>query len=347
MLIVPEDEEGSLRGDGGVSDGSPTPASVTFDKTRRARRTAMGACLIVLVAAVTTAVVEQGRNAGGERTSVEEPEPVPAQAQAAPLSAGCPPFPAFPDKSCTGVPAGMPLAHYSGGPVTRDGSVISGVRITSRIEVRANRTTFRNCEIAPDEAIAIAVAEGFNDLTIENCTIRAGGVIPPAERFTLRRVKVEPSGYRPDGIVVGFSSIGHVGRDVLIEDSYISGLTPEVGDHADGVQAWGFDRVSNVVIRHNYIDAGNYGHAPAVPNAALFLADATYENVTVEFNYLAGGGLHVLQLYSNQPTAGHVVRHNRWARGGAPARLLRMTMTEWSDNAYADNLEVIAPPLSG
>lgn len=270
---------------------------------------------------------------------------------------GCPAFPAFPDKVCTGVPAGTALTDYRAGDVVTDNAVISGVRITKRVTVRANNVTFRDCLIHPTEAIFIAVDRGFNGLTIENCTIKAGGLIAPFSGLTLRRVLVDqdPGAYRPDGIVVGYSSIGNSGENILIEDSYISGQWGEGGsdpDHPDGIQFWGFGTVSNVTIRHNYIDSANLNPDPTAVRvgACAFLADGSYRNVTFEYNYCvksAGrGGYFHLRLASDQPTSGHVIRGNRFANRGStsPVDLFRATPAVWSDNRYADNGELIPQP---
>ena len=267
---------------------------------------------------------------------------------------GCPAFPAFPNKTCTGVPAGTTLSTYGGGPVTQDRAVIQNVRITGTVDVRANDVTFRNCWIASTDTLAIAVEQGYNGLTLENCTIKSGGLIAPFSGLTFRRVLVDPDpgAYRPDGIVVGFSSIGQNGQNILIEDSYIS---PQWGgggpdpDHTDGIQFWGFGTVSNVTIRHNYIDATNANPDPTAVRvgACAFLADATYVNVTFEYNLCtnsAGGYFH-LRLLSNTWTSGHVIRGNRFAnRSTVAVDLFRTSPAVWQDNRWADNGDLISQP---
>lgn len=263
---------------------------------------------------------------------------------------GCPAFPAFPNKSCTGVPAGTALTTYSGGEVTQDNAVIANVRITSTITVRANNVTFRNCLIVPSGPIAIAVERGFNGLTLENCTFKTGGFIAPFSGLTLRRILVDPDpgAYRPDGIVVGFSSIGHNGQNILIEESFVSPQWGDEDDHPDGIQFWGFGTVSNVVLRHNYIDSTNANPLGQAGGAGAFFADATYENVTIENNYftnLQGDSYIHLRLLSNEPTYGHVIRGNRFDGHGVPVDLFRMTPSVWDDNRFAETGKVIPQPV--
>ena len=149
--------------------------------------------------------------------------------------------------------------------------------------------------------------------------------------------------------MIGFSSIGHNGQNVLIEDSYISPQWGEPGDHTDGIQFWGFGTVTNVTLRHNYIDSTNANPDPDAVKvgACAFLADGSYVNVTFEYNYCtnSSGGYFHLRLASNDPTSGHIIRGNRFAnRATTPVDLFRATPSVWSDNRYADNGELIAQP---
>lgn len=76
-----------------------------------------------------------------------------------------------------------------------------------------------------------------------------------------------------------------LGDNVTLQDSWIHGLTPSAGAHADGGQMQ--SGVVNLVVRHNRIDVGAAG------NAALFLAPdlgpSTNGPVTVADNILGGG----------------------------------------------------------
>lgn len=272
-----------------------------------------------------------------------------------PPGGGCPAFPQFPNKSCTGVPAGTSLTTHPGGPITQDNAVISNVRITSRINVFANNVTFRNCLISVGP-IAIGVEPGYNGLTLENCTFKSGSIIAPKSGLTMRRVLVDPDvgAYRPDGIVVGFSSVGHNGQNVLIEDSYIGPQWGDGGsdpDHTDAIQMWGFGTISNVVIRHNYIDSTNISSDPTAVKvgACAFLADGSYEAVTFEYNFCTRtndqGGYFHLRLCSNTPTSGHIIRGNRFGQRGSvtPVDLFRSTPSVWSDNRYTDGTLIPQP----
>jgi len=268
-----------------------------------------------------------------------------------PGSGGCAPFPAFPDKQCTGVAAGSSLSPYQGGVVTTRGTVIADVVINSRVTVAADDVTFRNCLIDSADAIAIAVTPGFRGLTIENCTFKAGSMIGPGAGLTIRRVLVDPDPgrYRPDGLVVGFTQVGGSGQDILIEDSYISPQWADAGDHPDAIQFWGFGTVANVTIRHNLIDSTNANPAGQAGGAGVFMADGSYENVVVEENLFRSSqsGYFHLRLASDRPTAGHVVRSNRFDRSRTPADLFRMTPATWDDNRYLDGQLVPMPAVRG
>lgn len=267
-----------------------------------------------------------------------------------PRAAGdCPAFPAFPDKVCTGVPAGTALTTLSASEIRADNTVIENVRLSKRLTMYANNVTLRNCLVDVGDPIAVAVAPGYNGLTLENCTIKRGSFLAPKYGFTLRQVLVDPDPgvYRPDGIVIAYSSIGGSGGDVLIEDSYIAPQWGDSVDHPDGIQFWGFGTVSNVVLRHNYIDSTNANPDGQRGGAGAFFADGTYENVTAEYNYftnLQGSTYFNLRLLSDNPTSGHIVRGNRFDHRGVPIDLFRMTPKIFEDNRYADTGELIPQP---
>lgn len=274
-----------------------------------------------------------------------------------PPGGGCPAFPLFPNKTCTGVPAGTTLTTHPGGIISQDNAVISNVRITSRISVYANNVTFRNCLISVGP-IAIGVEAGYNGLTLENCTFKSGSLIAPKSGLTLRRVLVDPDpgAYRPDGIVIAYSGIGHNGQNVLIEDSYIGPQWGDGGsdpDHTDAIQMWGFGTISNVIMRHNYIDSTNLSTDPTAVKvgACAFLADGTYQSVTFEYNFCTRsndqGGYFHLRLASNDPTGGHIIRGNRFGQKGTtqPVDLFRATPSVWSDNRYTDGTLINQPAV--
>lgn len=348
--VISDDVQWKFAIDFQTSGGTSVPTVLPTTTTRPATPTTTvpGATTTTRPSTATTMTPTTTTTTRVTTTTTTPPAPPPPGG-----SGACPAFPAFPNKTCTGVPSGTVLSDFSG-LVTQDNAVITNVRITSRITVQANNVTFRNCYIAPTEPIAIEVVQGKNGLTLENCTFKAGSLIAPFSGLTLRRVLVapDPGAYRPDGIVVGFSSIGHNGQNVLIEDSYISPQWGDGGadpDHTDGVQFWGFGTVSNVTIRHNYIDSTNLNPDPTAVHvgACAFLADATYVNVTFEYNYCTNttGGYFHLRLASNDPTGGHIIRGNRFAnRATTPVDLFRATPSVWSDNRYADNGELISQP---
>lgn len=336
------DDQWAFTVEGPLIDASPTTTTTTPSPTTPTTAPAPATTSTTVAPVATPAPVVT-------TTTVPQPTGDPAPPVSVPPSGGrCPAFPAFPDKTCTGLPAGAAIFPFSADSVSVSGTVISNVRISKRVTVRANNVTFKNCIIDAGDPIAIAVEQGYNGLTIEDCTIKRGSFIAPKSGFTIRRALVnpDPGVYRPDGIVVAYSGIGGHGGDVLIEDSYIAPQWGEGTDHPDAIQFWGFGTISNVTLRHNYIDSTNANPDGPVGGAGAFLADATYVNVTVENNFfknLQGDTYIHLRLLSNDPTGGHIVRGNRFDRHGVPLDLFRMTPAVFEDNRYEDGTLIPQP----
>lgn len=331
--------EGSLTDDSPTTTTTPMTALTTLLPTMTAPTTASTTAptTTTSTAPLTTTT-----------TTTAAVAPTTTTTSVPPHAGRCPAFPAFPTKTCTGLPAGAVANPYTADFVNVSGTVVSNVRISKRVTVRANNVTFKNCVIDVGDPIAIAVEKGFNGLSIEDCTIKRGSFLAPKSGFTLRRVLVnpDPGVYRPDGIVIAYSGIGGHGGDVLIEDSYIAPQWAEGDDHPDAIQFWGFGTITNVTLRHNYIDSTNANPDGPVGGAGAFLADGTYVNVTVENNFfknLQGDTYIHLRLLSDTPTGGHIVRGNRFDRHGVPLDLFRMTPAVFEDNRYEDGTLIPQP----
>jgi hypothetical protein len=89
--------------------------------------------------------------AGTSTSGSPAPSKSPSSASASALPAGaqrCAPYPAFPDEKCTGVPAGVTLAKYSGScTVKTDNTVIDGKLITCSMSIQAKGVTIKNSRI--------------------------------------------------------------------------------------------------------------------------------------------------------------------------------------------------------
>lgn len=270
----------------------------------------------------------------------------------------------FPTLALTGIPSGTSITDYAGpNPITIDGTTVVGKRIVTTVDVEADNVTFRRCSIDSETVHAVIVQAGKSNLTLDECDIVAGGFIVPISGFTVRRCRTDPSlGQRVDALTVAYSSVGHNGGNVLIEDCYFGphyAYGPEEpggdADHGGGFQMWGFGTVTNVTVRRNTIDGTNIsGEVGSFPNGnAIFLADATYVNVKVEHNLFTrtndvGGYFHTT-LASNDPTSGHVIRGNRFGQQGevVACSLYRMTPGIWSDNRWLPSLDLISQPAIG
>jgi hypothetical protein len=67
---------------------------------------------------------------------------------------GCP-LPAYPDASCTGVPAGVTLTNYTGpNPIRTDNYVVDGKLINDTIVVEASGVTIKNTKITNGSVLA-------------------------------------------------------------------------------------------------------------------------------------------------------------------------------------------------
>src|ERR671917_580631 len=66
-----------------------------------------------------------------------------------PSAQACPPYPAFPDANCTGVPSGVTLTAYTGScTVTADGAVIDAKTVNcAPLSIRAKNVVIRNSRV--------------------------------------------------------------------------------------------------------------------------------------------------------------------------------------------------------
>lgn len=182
----------------------------------------------------------------------------------------------YPDETNTGVPSGVTLTTTDRIVVTTNGAVIENYYVTEQIYVQANNVTIRNCRIETGDYYPIR-NEG-TDLLVEDCEIIGTSDNVTAgisfDNYTARRVHVHGAA---DGLKAN--------ANVLIEDSYITGLRVSEGSHNDGIQTTGG---TNVTVRHNTVKLGDIASA----NAAIQLGDewGTNTNWLVENNLFDGGG---------------------------------------------------------
>lgn len=258
---------------------------------------------LVLLGAVTVALVTGGAVAASARPWASDPAPVatsplnpetgrsPEPAHpiepARPSGAGPAPLPrVFPDAGSTGVPDGVTLRPSGGMIVEEDGTVLENLLIVDgSIDIYANDVVIRNVRITNDQRWVqwgILQREGYSGLVVEDSEIFGGGrhqfvtgIANHGGMATIRRVEIHTI---TDGVVMSSG---------LLEDSYLHSPMYFPDDHTDMVQANGGPRGGlELVIRNNTI-INTEDQTGAV---SLFDNFHQVQNVRVEGNLLAGGG---------------------------------------------------------
>lgn len=290
-----------------------------------------------IIALESHAAVQDGR-----LKALETPSPVatttpPTTTTAAPTTTSVPPTTVppttppvtsgWPDATNTGVPSGVSLSPYSGpSTITTAGTVISEKLITNCLVINAPNVTIQrskvSCAPGRDGTAVANNSTGFlmSDVEVDgNPTGSASstcGIAIGYDHYQLARVRVKgcSDGLRASGVVT-------------VTDSYIGPLWASGADHADGVQA--YLGAGDMTFRHNRIDGRTQDGC--CMNAPLFFADGYNGTVTLENNWIAGGG-YAMRLHEN----GHyVVTGNRVLAGSynfAAVTSLYGIIDSWSDN---------------
>ncbi|WP_156251866.1 FG-GAP-like repeat-containing protein [Pseudactinotalea terrae] len=213
--------------------------------------------------------------------AIVAPEP----ASAAPMTP-----PGFPNASNTGVPAGVTLRTSGSLVITRDGTVVSGLRVNGTITVRADNVTIRNTLVqGGGNGYPIRIAGDAANTLIEHVEI-------DNERSTGIGILV---GGGP-GTVIRYADI-HSAEDgirieadnVRVERSYIHDLTRQSGGHHDCIQIRSGD---NVMLRDNNLQAF-VASTDDPMNAALqigsLLGRDRISNLLVSGNLMNGGNFTI------------------------------------------------------
>lgn len=185
--------------------------------------------------------------------------------------------------------------------ITQDGAVIDRLDINGHVKIEANNVTIKNSRITSSSRYGIELVDGYKNLTIQDSRIRSTGDNTKAAMLlmgatTIRRVHI--SG--------GNDSIKAY-RGMLLEDSYITGIYRRPDSHNDIVQV---RTGSDYTLRGNTM-IGPYRKGTSV---LIFQAKAgNISNVTIENNYMSGGGYTVYTTASDGKTFSNgVVRNNRF-----------------------------------
>lgn len=225
---------------------------------RRAVPLAVGVAVVVVASVAAIAALRAGDPGTTDRTPPGVPaagpgEPETARLAAAPGSGSarasasvtataatagpqaCPPYPAFPDAGCTGVPAGVVLAAYAGPcTVTANGTVIDARLVRcSPLSIRASDVVIRNSRVhgsvgTPDGASTYSFTISDSEVITPQAT-GADATSTGLGEANFTAVRVDVSG--------GNRSV-YCRKRCTVRDSWVHGqsiaATPRI--HASGIR---------------------------------------------------------------------------------------------------------------
>ena len=287
----------------------------------------------------------------GERFPTNSPIPVPSKSStSAPTATPTPtatstPATGKPGAGNTGVVAGTQLTVVSGNQTfSATGQVISGKDFHGYVKVTGSNITFKDCIFrggTPTGNNALLDTEAATNTVVEDSEF-----VPLHPAATIDGIWTKNTSlYRVNihGTVDGMKA----GSNTLLQDSYIHDTSwfasdPNQGGgstHNDGVQA--FDGVNGITLRHNTIDLSTSKD----PNAAL---QDSASNVTVDDNWLDGGGCILNFADHGHSLPGLSVTNNRFGRHSAyqcPILLSNLlSLAHNSGNVWADTGTPIPAP---
>jgi hypothetical protein len=254
------------------------------------------------------------------------------------VSSSCP-LPAYPNASCTGVPAGTTFTNTVSGTytVSTPGQVIDKWHITGDLHILANNTVIKNSQI--DGTVNNqGTGETYYSFTITDSTVgppaactkdsppscqsgsnSTGCIVSPGigeSNFTATRVYVRG---HDDGFRLSGSGNGTV-QDSYEYACYLNAtFSPPDGSHSDGVQAvCAGNPCPGLTLIHNTLDLSG---VPAT--FTLNLTDSALSNVTVNDNMLLGGNNYIIDAWWHSG-ANWIFHNNRLVQGtwGSDTRLI-------------------------
>lgn len=224
------------------------------------------------------------------------------------------------------------------------GQTISGKDFHGYVKVTGSNITFKDCIFrggTPNGNNALLDTEAATNTIVEDSE-----VVPLHPAATIDGIwTTNTKLYRVNihGTVDGMKA----GNNTLVQDSWIHDTSwfandPNQGGgstHNDGIQA--FDGVSGLTLRHNTIDLSTAKD----PNAAL---QDSASNVTVDNNWLDGGGCILNFADHGHSLPGLSVTNNRFGRHSAfqcPILLSNLlSLAKNSGNVWADTGKPIPTP---
>jgi hypothetical protein len=210
---------------------------------------------------------------------------------------------AKPGPDNTGVPKGTVLKPSGSIRIETAGALIENLDIQGEIMVLADNVTIRNVRVQSGDYYPIRYFDNDNTgLLVEDSEIEGTSDDVTASlsfaNYTARRLNIHggADGFKAD-------------ENVLIEDCWIHDLRNGPSQHNDGVQSTGG---KGVTLRHNSISGAS--------NACVQTGDegAATQDLTVECNYLSGGGyaLNIRGTGATRPVNTRVL-NNIFARDSA------------------------------
>jgi hypothetical protein len=329
---------------------------------------------LVVAAAALVAVVGCSARPTSDHTSSDGPFST-LQGPLAP-SSGAPSASASPNPTASGTKSATPTpskrstpkppsAPRTGKPATANTGVVAGTQLTV---VRGNQTYSSNGQVVSGKDFHGYVKVTGSGITFKDCIFHGGtpsgnGALLDTEDGS--NTVVEDSEFVPlhpaatiDGVWTKSTKLYRVnihgtvdgmkaGPNTLVQDSYIHDTSwfasdPNQGGgatHNDGIQA--FDGVSGITLRHNTIDMSTSKD----PNAAL---QDSASNVTVDNNWLDGGGCTLNFADHGSALPGLVVTNNRFGRhSGFQCPILLsnlLSLAKNSANVWVDTGSPIPSP---
>lgn len=231
--------------------------------------------------------------------------PPPTTPPVTPPSTGervCPAFPAMPDDSCAGIPAGISLSTVNGNlSTTSDGQIIEGKLITGEVIISHDNVTIKNSRI---KGPILYQTSGKNnkglvikdsDIGPDACPANSNGGtrLIRGDDYTLLRSRVHNNGADMISLYGSASGTG----TILIQDNILDKTCFYNDDHLDAIQLYDPGSVAKVNIIHNRIDARPV-NSGGNGNAAVFWADnpGSGSRLTMYHNLFAGGNYTVYLL---------------------------------------------------
>ncbi len=340
-----------------------TPASshhraTTAPAARRHGRAALAtAAAAALLAATSAGAALATTSPASAATSPASAASASAATSNAGIAAG------FPDASA-GVPAGTTLktvpGQVSSGPgwawnkadgyleVSGNGADLTGLSVNGNIDISASNVTLNDVRLTAGGAGSFGVTlRHTSDVTIENSTITGVNTTSKRLMVGIKDIFGDATGTVVDNDNIAKTSTGVQIYQGTIENNYIHNMGMIPTDHLNGLTTNGDN--DPLLIQHNTI-LNSFGQTDAI---GLFQDFSTVSNVTINDNFLAGGGYTIYGgMGSYGKSSGIVITNNiistmYYPHGGyyGPVAYFDPTGTgnTWTGNTYSNGTTIPEP----